>query len=121
VGPLNQELLQKLLPSVDVPKVSGLAAVDAAKKFLADLEQGRVDRSTLSADFDAYLTAEKVAAAQRALNAMGTIANVRVAGVSERGGMEVATVLFNVGTTAAVGLMYRTPDGKIEEFLFSRN
>jgi D-alanyl-D-alanine carboxypeptidase len=121
VGPLNQELLQKLLPSVDVPKVSGLAAVDAAKKFLADLEQGRVDRSTISPDFDAYLTAEKVAAAQRALNAMGAIANVRVAGVGERGGMEVATVLFNVGSTAAVGLMYRTPDGKIEEFLFSRN
>ena len=41
--------------------------------------------------------------------------------VGERGGMEVATVLFDVGGTAARGLMYRTPDGKVQEFLFSRN
>ncbi len=35
--------------------------------------------------------------------------------------MEVATVRFTVGRTEALGLMYRTPDGTLEEFLFSRN
>jgi hypothetical protein len=34
--------------------------------------------------------------------------------------LEVATVHFDVGTTAVQGLMYRRPDGTIEEFLFSR-
>jgi D-alanyl-D-alanine carboxypeptidase len=121
VGALNQELLAKLLPSVDVPTVRGLTALEAAKKFLSELEQGRVDRSTISADFDAYLTPAKVAAGQRALNALGAVSNVRVLGLSERGGMEVATVQFTVGSTSARGLMYRTPDGKVEEFLFSRN
>lgn len=121
VGSLNQELLGKLLPSVDVPSIRGLSALEAAKKFLTELEQGRVDRSTISADFDAYLTSTKVAAAQRTLNGMGPITNVRIGGLSERGGMEVATVLFSVGTTTARGLMYRTPDGKVEEFLFARN
>jgi CubicO group peptidase (beta-lactamase class C family) len=121
VGALNQELLGKLLPSVDVPVVRGLTALDAAKKFLSELEQGRVDRSTISADFDAYLTPAKVAAGQRALNALGAISNVRVVALSERGGLEVATVQFNVGNTPARGLMYRSPDGKIEEFLFSRS
>jgi CubicO group peptidase (beta-lactamase class C family) len=122
IGALNQELLAKLLPpSPDVPTVRGLSALDAAKKFLAELEQGKVDRSTLSADFDAYLTPGKVAAAQRTLSAMGPITQVRVVGLSERGGLEVASVRFNVGTTEARGLMYRTPDGKLEEFLFSRN
>jgi hypothetical protein len=29
--------------------------------------------------------------------------------------------LFDVGATAAQGLMYRTADGKVEEFLFFRN
>jgi D-alanyl-D-alanine carboxypeptidase len=120
-GALRQELLAKLLPSVDVPAVRGLSALDAAKKFLSELEKGIVDRSTLSADFDAYLTPAKVAAAQRSLNALGPVARVRVAGVGERGGLEVATIQFDVGTTSAQGLMYRSPDGKVEEFLFSRN
>ena len=61
----------------------------------------RVDRSTISADFDAYLTADKIGKAQKALNALGKITNIRIAGVSERGGLEVASVRFNVGTTAA--------------------
>jgi CubicO group peptidase (beta-lactamase class C family) len=120
VGELEQELLDKLLPHVDVPVVHGLPALDAAKKFLSEMEQGRVDRSTVSADFDAYLTPDKVAQAQRALNGLGSISKIRVAGLRERGGMEVATVLFSVGTTPARALMYRTPDGKIAEFLFSR-
>jgi len=122
IGALNQELLEKLLPrSADVPAVAGPPALDAARKFLADLEQGRVDRSTISADFDAYLTPDKLVTAQRSLSALGPISNIRVAGLRERGGMEVAIVQFTVGTTAAQGLMYRAPNGKIEEFLFSRS
>lgn len=120
IGALQQELLAKLLPSVDVPVVRGPSALDAARKFLSELAQGRVDRSTVSADFDAYLTPAKVARAQRALSTLGSISNIRVAGLRERGGMEVATVLFSVGRTAARGLMYRTHDGKLAEFLFSR-
>jgi D-alanyl-D-alanine carboxypeptidase len=121
IGALHQELLAKLVPSVDVPAVHGLSALDAAKKFLSELERGIVDRATISPDFDAFLTPAKVAAAQRTLGGLGRMKDVRVVGLSERGGMEVATVRFTVGRTEALGLMYRTPDGKLEEFLFSRN
>jgi len=121
IGALHQELLANLVPSVDVPAVHGLSALAAANKFLSELERGIVDRSTISADFDAYLTPAKVGAARRALGALGRISGVRVAALRERGGMEVATVHFRVGRTEAEGLMYRTPDGKVEEFLFSRN
>jgi CubicO group peptidase (beta-lactamase class C family) len=121
IGALNQELVQKLLPrGVDAPVVAGHSAVDAAKKFLLELEKGDVDRSTLGSDFNLFLTPTAVAAGRKALNDLGPIANVRVANTSERGGMEVATVLFDVGKTQARGLMYRTPDGKVQEFLFSR-
>ena len=121
VGELNQILLSKLLPaSADVPTVHGPSALEAAKKFLADIEQGRVDRSTISADFDAYLTADKVATAQKSLNALGAITDVRVGRSSERGGMEVSTVEFSAGSTPARAVMFRSPDGKIEQFLFSR-
>jgi CubicO group peptidase (beta-lactamase class C family) len=122
IGELNQALVAKVMPrSPDVPVIAGAPALDAARKFLVELEKGVVDRSTLGADFSAFLTVEKVAAARRALNAMGPISKIRVAGVRERGEMEVATVQFDVGSTSAVGLMYRTTDGKVQEFLFSRN
>ena len=121
VGALNQALVAKLIPRVDVPEIRGAPAVDAARKFLLGLEKGTVDRATLGADFDAYLTAAKVASARKALNAMGAITKIRVVNTVERGGMEVAGVLFDVGKTSAEALMYRTPDGKVQEFLFSRN
>ena len=122
IGALNQELIAKVMPkSPDVPSVVGLSALEAAKKFLTELERGQVDRASLGEDFSVFLTHQKVEAGKRALNAMGPISNVRIAGVGERGGMEVATVLFDVGKTASRGLLYRTPDGKVQEFLFSRN
>jgi hypothetical protein len=34
--------------------------------------------------------------------------------------MEVAIVEYKVGTTAARTSMYRTPDGKIQQFLINR-
>jgi D-alanyl-D-alanine carboxypeptidase len=122
IGALQQELVAKVMPrSPDVPVIASAPALDAARKFLLGLEKGAVDRSTLGEDFNAFLTADKVAAARKALNAMGAISKLRVANVRERGGMEVATVQFDVGATNATGLMYRTPDGKVQEFLFSRN
>jgi CubicO group peptidase (beta-lactamase class C family) len=122
IGALNQELIAKVMPkSPDVPTVAGLSALEAAKKFLSGLERGQVDRASLGEDFSVFLTQAKIDAGKRALNAMGPISNVRIAGVGERGGMEVATVLFDVGKTPSRGLLYRTPDGKVQEFLFSRS
>jgi CubicO group peptidase (beta-lactamase class C family) len=122
IGALNQELVSKVMPrGVDVPIVAGLSALDAAKKFLSELEKGQVDRSTLGEDFNLFLTPAKIAAGRKALNAMGPITKIRVANTVERGGMEVAVVQFDVGGTTSQGLMYRTPDGKVQEFLFSRS
>jgi Beta-lactamase class C and other penicillin binding proteins len=122
IGALNQELVAKVMPrGADVPTVAGLSALDAAKKFLSELEKGKVDRSTLGEDFNLYLTPAKIAASQRALNAMGPISKIRIANLVERGGMQVAAVQFDVGGTTSEGLMYRTPDGKVQEFLFSRS
>ncbi|HEX4682104.1 MAG TPA: serine hydrolase domain-containing protein [Gemmatimonadaceae bacterium] len=122
IGQLNSQLVQMLVPrNADVPAVAGRTALEAARKFLLEIENGSVDRASLGEDFSAFLTADRVAAGRKALSAMGPISNIAIAGVGERGGMEVATVTFTVGSTAARGLMYRTPDGKVQEFLFSRN
>lgn len=122
IGALNQELVAKLMPkSPDIPSIAGRSALDAATKFLTELEAGSVDRSTLGEDFGEFLTADKLSKSRSVLNALGKITKIRVAGTRERGGMEVATIVFDVGKTPSGGLMYRTTDGKIQEFLFSRN
>lgn len=121
IGALNQELVSRLMPRVDIPLVKGVAAIDAAKAMLAGLEKGTVDRSTLAVDFNDYLTPARLAAAKQALNGLGPIKNIRVGGSGERGGSEVTSILFDAGSTPARAVMFRTPSGKIEQFLLSRN
>ncbi len=120
LGSLEKAILEKLVPHTDVPVVSGPPAVDAARTFLTALASGRVDRSTLGDDYSAFLTPELVAGARRSLGALGPISKVEVDHTSERGGMEVADIKFVAGKQPAGALMYRTPDGKIQEFLFAR-
>jgi hypothetical protein len=76
-----------------------------------------VDRSTLGDDYSAFLTPQLVAGAH---NSLGPISKVEVDNTAERGGMEVAVIHFNSGKQPAGALMYRTPDGKIQEVLFQR-
>ena len=118
---LEQAILAMLVPPhVDVPAINGPSAVDAARTFLVALEQGKVDRSTLADDYSAFLTPELVTGAKASLGAMGPITDVQVERTVERGGMEVAAIRFKAGGHPERGLMYRTPDGKIQEFLFQR-
>jgi hypothetical protein len=51
---------------------------------------------------------------------MGEISQVQPGSIGERGGLEVSTLRILVGATPISTLMYRAPDGKIEQFLFSR-
>ena len=44
----------------------------------------------------------------------------RSSSVSERGGMEVASIHFKFKTAELGGLLYRTPDGKIQQLLFRK-
>jgi len=119
-GEITSALMAKLMPHVDVPTVAGLPAIDAAKAFLASVEAGKVDRSTLGDDFNALLTDAQIAKDRASLAAHGRISDVVVRRTVERGGMEVAIIEYKVGTTAARTSMYRTPDGKIQQFLINR-
>lgn len=120
LGALNNALIAKLLPQTDLPKVAGLPALEAVKMYLSQLEKGAVDRSTLSDDFSAHLTPALERAAASQLAALGGIANVQVVGLRERGGMEVAILRMMVGKATVAGSMYRTPDGKIQQVLITR-
>jgi D-alanyl-D-alanine carboxypeptidase len=117
LGALDDSILKMLLPHTDVPAIQGPPAVDAARTFLTALQQGRVDRSTLSDDYNAYLTPALVAGAHTSLR---PVSAVEVTHTSERGGMEVAQIKFKTGSDVERAVMYRSPDGKIQEVLFQR-
>jgi CubicO group peptidase (beta-lactamase class C family) len=100
----------------EAPRIAGPPAAKATRDCLRQLQEGELDRSQLGADFCDYLSKERVASAAARLKPLGEPTAVRVENLSERGGMEVAVVRCTFNTTALVVLMYRTPNGKIQEF-----
>ena len=116
--PLREAILAKLLPPEEaIPAVQGLPAREAAAALLRQLREGKVDRDTLGEEYDAWLTPERVASA---FPQKGEVSELEVVDRYERGGMEVAKLRFRVGNVPAEALLYRTPDGKIQELLFYR-
>lgn len=99
------------------PTPRGFAPLAASAAFFGELQRGMVDRSKLSDDYKAFLTPARVAAASHTLASMGDVTNAELLGVSERGGMQVATVRLTVGGRAVTTLMYRRPDGVMEQYL----
>jgi hypothetical protein len=103
-----------------VPKVAGLKAKDAALDFLHQMQAGKVDRDKLGEEFGLFLTDTRLETAAPRLMSLGEPEKVEVTGVSERGGMEVASIRFKFKSSTLGGLLYRTPDGKIQQFLIRK-
>jgi CubicO group peptidase (beta-lactamase class C family) len=107
--------------AVDVPKVTGPTPKDAALEFLHEMQAGEVNRKNLGEEFSFYLTDEKLKAAAPRLKALGEPEKVEVEGVAERGGMEVARIKFTFKTVVLHTSLYRTPDGVIQQLLFTKD
>lgn len=118
LGTMPGQIFSLLLkePTPSVPKIAGPTVADMAKQMFSSYQKGRVNRDVLSEEFNLYLTDEKIARAAKRLKGYGAIRNVEVLTTNERGGMEVTTtrLTFKKGTLKT--LMYRMPDGKIEQF-----
>ena len=106
--------------SVDVPRVVGPIAKDAALDFFHQMRDGSLDRSKLGEEFSEYLTAARVEAASARLKPLGEPSRVEVLNVGERGGMEVASIRLTFPSAVLTGLMYRSTDGKIQQLLFDK-
>jgi hypothetical protein len=124
-GAINRVLFQLLLraqaDAPDVPKVSGPAAKDAAVDLLRQLRAGEVKREALGEEYSHYLTDERVRAAKGRLGPLGEPVKVEADPSTERGGMEVTAVHFTFKSVTVKGLLYRTPDGKVQQFLLYKS
>jgi CubicO group peptidase (beta-lactamase class C family) len=125
-GAIHSTILELLLKdqkrpvATGVPKVQGPSPKEAALDFLHQMPSGRLNRQTLSEEFSAFLTDERLKAAAPRLKALGEPETIVVESVDERGGMEVATIQLAFKTAKLRGLLYRTPDGRIQQLLFRK-
>ena len=125
-GSLHRTILTLLLKdqtdkeAPEVPKVRGPSAKDVALDFFHQMQTGKVDRSKLGEEFSIYLSDERLRSAALRLKALGEPGKVEVERTAERGGMEVTALRFTFKNTVLKASLYRTPDGKIQQLLFSK-
>lgn len=103
-----------------IPAIAGPVAADAARGFFKELQRGRVDRTRLGEEFSFFLKDAVVPAAAARMKAFGEPLEAVVESIGERGGMEVSTTRLGFASGALKVLMYRTPDGKIQQIFFQK-
>ncbi|MFI5207679.1 MAG: serine hydrolase domain-containing protein [Gemmatimonadales bacterium] len=100
-----------------VPAVRGPNATDQATTLFRQVQAGQVDRSLLGEEFSWWLNDERVRRAAEHLAPLGEPTRVERLSRAERGGLEVTVTRFTFPARAITALMYRSPDGKVQEFL----
>jgi D-alanyl-D-alanine carboxypeptidase len=104
----------------EIPRVDGPAPAEMALALFRSLQSGSLDRSGLGDEYSAFVTDVKARSASRALRPFGAPNGVTVRSIGERGGLEVSSVRLTFGAGALGALMYRSTDGKVQEYLLFR-
>jgi CubicO group peptidase (beta-lactamase class C family) len=119
VDDLKAALASLILPGpLWIPAVAGPDAGQAALDFFRGLQAGRIDRDRLGEEFNQFLSEQKVRESAARLKKLGAPRHAEIESRAERGGMEVANVRLICKKGELTALIYRTPDGKIQECLF---
>ncbi len=123
-GELHDTLVSLVLkaggrPGLVVPTVAGPPPAQVALELFHQMAAGALDRSRLGEEFSRFSSDEMLRAAAPRFKALGEPTKVEVTSVAERGGMEVASVKLVFKTATVEAVLYRTPDGKVQEILFS--
>jgi CubicO group peptidase (beta-lactamase class C family) len=120
LGALPGQVLSLLLKEpAFLPGVAGPGAAETARALFVGLQSGKVDRKRLGEEFNLFLTDDRIAGAGGRLKRYGAPVRADVVSLHERGGMEVSTTRLTFRTGALRTLMYRQPDGRVEQFFVS--
>jgi hypothetical protein len=94
------------------------AQLDQARRVFSGLQEGKIDRSILSLDADAYFTTQVLADAASSLKPLGAPASFEQASFGLRGGLSfrVFNIKFASGKSLELTTFY-TPEGKLAEYL----
>ncbi len=121
LGSLPARLLDLLTEEAsNVPAVLAPPVVQTVKAVFGQLQRGRVNRAQFAPEFNHYLTDARIASGARRLKGYGAVRNAEVLNTAERGGMEVTSSRLRCASGELRVLMYRRPDGIIEQFFVSK-
>lgn len=101
-------------PTPDPRAVTSLAIV---KTVYAQLSQGKLDRSLLTDDANAYFTPQALADYLDSLKSAGAPASVEETGAQERGGMSYRFYRVKTPRKTFQVSTFFTPEGKLDQFL----
>jgi len=104
-----------------VPAVSGRPAVEEARALFLMLRSGKLDRSVFSGDFNEFLTDARVKGAAARLASFGEPTAAALESINERGGMEVTNVRLTFASGTLRALMYRMPDGEVQQYFLYKD
>lgn len=122
LGSLPSQILGLMLKEQsNVPAIAGPATADTVKAVFAEFQKGKVNRAQFADEFNHFLTDKKLAGASERLKSYGEPKKAEVLTSNERGGMEVTTTRLTFASGTLKVLMYRMPDGKIEQFFVSKD
>jgi len=121
LGALPGQVSALLLKEAPIlPTVKASPAAETVKTVFVQLQRGRIDRGQLSEEFNHFLSEDKLAGASKRLKPYGTPRTAELLSTHERGGMEVTTTRLTFARGELRALMYRMPDGTIEQFFVSK-
>jgi CubicO group peptidase (beta-lactamase class C family) len=92
-------------------------ALDHVRQLFSGLQDGRVERSWLSADANACFTTEVIADFASSLKPFGMPTGFTQTGKSERGGMTHRSFSIRFGEKSLTLSTFFTPEGKIAQYL----
>ena len=92
--------------------------LEQARHLFADLQDGKIDRSVLTSDADAYFTPQVLADASSSLKSLGVPESFEQTGFGQRGGMTYRRfrIRFAAGKTLDLST-FSESDGKFAQYL----
>jgi len=92
--------------------------LEQARHIFADLQQGKIDRSLLTADADAFFTTQVLADAEASLKPLGAPESFSQTSVELRGGMTYRHFQITCKGKPPLHLStFTTPEGKLDQYL----
>ena len=112
---ITNQIAPLLLGEVQDPDAA--RELEQARGIFSDLQQGKIDRSLLTSDADAYFTPQVLSDAEASLKRLGTPQNFRQLSVELRGGMTYRHFEIRLKEKALHLSTFTTPDGKLAQYL----
>ncbi|MFL6353295.1 MAG: serine hydrolase domain-containing protein [Bryobacteraceae bacterium] len=114
IGPLSQDIA---LVMIEPHPASSATEGQQVRTILEGLQQGRIERSEFTANANSYFNDLALSDYRNSLTPLGKLQLVTRQSEQQRGGMTHLSYRAQFEKKAVLLNIYRTPDGKFEQFL----